>query len=85
MYRFAYVPQLYNKQQHYILTTPVYAISRSILTLNNKKNSSLCSICLEYNYITHRFKKANISSMHVVTVCFSGFTRFVSISVGTPT
>ena len=33
MYRFAYVPQLYNKQQHYILTTPVYAISRSILTL----------------------------------------------------
>ena len=34
MYRFAYVPQLYNKQQHYILTTPVYAISRSILTLS---------------------------------------------------
>ena len=33
MYRFACVPHLYNQQQHYILTTPVYAISRSILTL----------------------------------------------------
>ena len=35
MYRFVYVPQLYNKQQHYILTTLVFAISRSILTLND--------------------------------------------------
>ena len=57
MYRFVYVPQLYNKQQHYILTTLVFVISRSILTLILISYLNLIVVICYYNFTVQRHEQ----------------------------